>query len=153
MAQGMRAGGGPHLRFGDVCKRDMKSLSDIDVDGWEDLTINRHNGDMKSVSDTDVDGWEDLTIDRHNGDMKSVSDTDVDGWEDLTIDRHNGDMKSVSDIDVNGWEDLTIDQHKWRQEVREGHTRSEPSSGNQLRTDTLEIHRLHLYDVSRGVVC
>ena len=40
LASGKRAQGRPHLRFKDVCKRDMKSL-DMDTGRWESLACDR----------------------------------------------------------------------------------------------------------------
>ena len=40
LARGTRPTGRPHLRFKDVCKRDMKQCK-IDVSSWENLTEDR----------------------------------------------------------------------------------------------------------------
>lgn len=40
LAQGQRGVGRPHLRYKDVCKRDMKAL-DINVNSWENVATNR----------------------------------------------------------------------------------------------------------------
>ena len=40
LATGKRTAGRPHLRFRDVCKRDLKAL-EIDIDNWEELAQDR----------------------------------------------------------------------------------------------------------------
>ena len=45
LATGKRA---PHLRFRDVCKRDLESV-DINVEGWEELASDCAGGDRKCV--------------------------------------------------------------------------------------------------------
>ena len=42
LAEGKRATGRPHLRFKDVCKRDLKTIG-IDVENWEKLAQDRNN--------------------------------------------------------------------------------------------------------------
>lgn len=40
LAKGKRTAGRPHLRYKDVCKRDLKAI-DIDTNSWEDLATDR----------------------------------------------------------------------------------------------------------------
>ena len=42
LADGKRVTGRPHLRFNDVCKRDLKAIG-IDVENWEKLAQYRNN--------------------------------------------------------------------------------------------------------------
>ena len=42
IAEGKRATGRSHLRFNDVCKRDLKAIG-IDVKNWENLAHDRDN--------------------------------------------------------------------------------------------------------------
>ena len=42
LAEGKRATGHPHLRFKDICKRNLKAIG-IDVENWEKLSQDRSN--------------------------------------------------------------------------------------------------------------
>ena len=76
LAKGKRARGRLHIRFRDVCKRDMKSV-DIDVRRWEDLAIDRNKWrqevDAKDSPDRRQSSGKQLTTDALEGKTDSPS--------------------------------------------------------------------------------
>ena len=54
LAKGKRTTGRPHLRFKDVCKRDLKAIG-IDINGWEELAVGQTQ--METIVDCRARSW------------------------------------------------------------------------------------------------